>query len=81
MGISLVLRNYWDPLLNNGKPSARLIFASSSQVYTLVISKTPIRETGKAVPDTVYGVSKQSAENLIINSGIPFVILLSLIHI
>ena len=36
-------------------------------------SKTPIRETGKAIPDTVYGASKQSAENLIRNLNIPFV--------
>jgi UDP-glucose 4-epimerase len=64
-----------ESILNNGKPSAQLIFASSSQVYTLKNSKIPIPETGKAIPDTVYGVSKQSAENLIRNSGIPFVIL------
>ncbi len=64
-----------ESILNDGKPSARLVFASSSQVYTLANSKSPIRETGKANPETVYGVSKQSAENLIRNSGIPFVIL------
>jgi UDP-glucose 4-epimerase len=64
-----------ESILNNGKSSARLIFASSSQVYTLANSKTLITETGKAIPDTVYGVSKQSAENLIRKSGIPFVIL------
>ena len=64
-----------ESILNNGKPSARLVFASSSQVYTLANSKKPIRETGKAIPDTVYGVSKQSAENLIRNSGVPFVVL------
>lgn len=64
-----------ESILNDGKPSARLVFASSAQVYTLKSSKTPIRETGKANPDTVYGVSKQSAENLIKNSGIPFVAL------
>jgi nucleoside-diphosphate-sugar epimerase len=67
--------NYWNPLLNNSKPSARLIFAYSSQVYTRVNSKTPIRKTGKAIPNKVYGVSKQSEENLIRNSGIPFLIL------
>ena len=64
-----------EAILNNGKPSARLVFASSSQVYSLANSKTPIRETGKANPETVYGASKQSAENLIRNSGISFVIL------
>jgi UDP-glucose 4-epimerase len=64
-----------ESILNDGKTSARLVFASSAQVYTLANSKTPIRETGKASPDTVYGVSKQSAENLIRNSGIPYVIL------
>jgi UDP-glucose 4-epimerase len=64
-----------EAILNDGKSSARIVFASSAQVYTLANSKTPIRETGKANPDTVYGVSKQSAENLIRNSGIPYVIL------
>ena len=62
-------------ILKNGKPSARLVFASSSQVYSLANKKTPIRETGKTNPESVYGVSKQSAENLIRISGIPFVIL------
>ncbi|MZH40264.1 MAG: NAD-dependent epimerase/dehydratase family protein [Nitrospinae bacterium] len=64
-----------ESILNHGKPSARIVFASSSQIYILKNRKTPIRETGKAKPDTVYGVSKLSAENLIINSGIPSVIL------
>lgn len=64
-----------DAVLKDGKPSARIVFASSSQVYTLANCKAPIRETGKTNPDTVYGVSKQSAEYLIRNSGIPFVIL------
>jgi UDP-glucose 4-epimerase len=64
-----------ESILKNGKPSARLVFGSSSQVYSLENKKTPIRERGKTSPDTVYGVSKQTAENLIRISGIPFVIL------
>ncbi|MBC8287926.1 MAG: NAD-dependent epimerase/dehydratase family protein [Nitrospinae bacterium] len=64
-----------ESILNDGKPSVRLVFASSAQVYSWVNYRRPIRETGKANPDTVYGVSKQSAENLIKNSGISSVIL------
>ena len=64
-----------ESILNNGKSSARLVFASSAQVYPLVSCKTPIRETKKANPDTVYGVSKQNAESLIRISGIPFTVL------
>jgi UDP-glucose 4-epimerase len=64
-----------ESILNFGKSSARLVFASSSQVYHLENSPTPIRETKKANPDTIYGVSKQSAENLIRVSGLPFAIL------
>ena len=64
-----------ESILNNGKSSARLVFASSAQVYPLANCKIPIRETKKATPDTVYGVSKQNAENLIRISGVPFTIL------
>ena len=64
-----------ESILNHGKPSTRLVFASSAQVYSWVNYKTSIRETRATNPDTVYGVSKQSAENLIKKSGIPFVIL------
>ena len=64
-----------ESILSYGKSSARLIFASSAQVYSWTNYRKPIRETLKANPETVYGVSKQSAENLIKNSGIPFVIL------
>lgn len=64
-----------ESILSYGKPSARLVFASSAQVYSWTNYRKPIRETWKANPETVYGVSKQSAENLIKNSGIPFVVL------
>ena len=64
-----------ESILNYGKSSARLVFSSSTQVYPLVISKVPVREIKKANPDTVYGVSKLDAENLIRISGIPFQVL------
>jgi len=62
-------------ILNNGKSSARLVFASSAQVYSWKSCKTPFRETRKTNSDTVHGVSKQDAENLIRISGIPFTVL------
>jgi UDP-glucose 4-epimerase len=64
-----------EAILKDGKPSTRLVFASSSQVYSLANCKAPIRESKKGNPDTVYGLSKQNAENLIRLSGVPFVIL------
>jgi UDP-glucose 4-epimerase len=64
-----------EAISNYGKPSTRIVFSSSSQVYSLVNSKTPLPESKKANPDTVYGLSKLSAENLIRLSGIPFAIL------
>ena len=64
-----------ESISGNGKSSARLVFASSAQVYSMANCKTPIRETRKANPDTVYGVSKQGAEHLIRISGVPFTIL------
>ena len=64
-----------ESILSYGKPSVRLVFASSAQVYSWTNYRRPIRETWKANPETVYGVSKLSAENLIKNSGIPFVVL------
>ena len=64
-----------ESISNDGKPSARLIFSSSSQIYSLVNCKKPISESKKSNPDTVYGVSKQNAENPIRISGVPFAIL------
>jgi len=64
-----------ESISDNGKPSARLVFMSSAQVYPLAHCQIPIRETRKASPETVYGVSKQGAEHLIRISGVPFTIL------
>jgi UDP-glucose 4-epimerase len=64
-----------ESIANDGKSSTRIVFASSAQVYSWVNGKTSIRETRRPNPDTSYGIGKQSAENLIRNSGIPFVIL------
>jgi UDP-glucose 4-epimerase len=61
-----------EAILKGGKSSARLVFASSSQIYSLTNCKAPVREIKKANPDTIYGVSKQNAENLIRISGIPY---------
>ena len=64
-----------ESILIYGKSSARIVFASSSQVYPLANFKSPLPETKKANPGTVYGVSKLGAENLIRISGVPFTIL------
>lgn len=57
-----------------GNPSARILFASSSQVYRLKKSRGKISESSPLKPETVYGVSKKSAEDLIRVSGLPHTI-------
>ena len=58
-----------------GKPSAKILFASSTQVYRLKKSGGKISETSPLRPETVYGISKKSAEDLIRISGLPHTIL------
>ncbi|HIJ49852.1 MAG TPA: NAD-dependent epimerase/dehydratase family protein [Nitrospinae bacterium] len=58
-----------------GEPSARILFASSAQVYRLKNRVEKISETSSLQPESVYGVSKKSAEDLIRISGLPYTIL------
>jgi UDP-glucose 4-epimerase len=58
-----------------GEPSARILFASSAQVYRLKNRVAKISETSALQPESVYGVSKKSAEDLIRISGLPHTIL------
>ncbi len=57
------------------QPSARILFASSSQVYRLKNCATKISESSPLQPESVYGVSKKTAEDLIRVSGLPHTIL------
>ncbi len=58
-----------------GEPSARILFASSAQVYRLKNRVEKISEASALQPDSVYGVSKKSAEDLIRISGLPYTVL------
>jgi UDP-glucose 4-epimerase len=58
-----------------GDPSARIVFASSAQVYRLKNRVAKISETSTLQPESIYGVSKKSAEDLIRVSGLPYTIL------
>ena len=58
-----------------GEPSARILFASSAQVYRLKNRIGKISEKSALQPDSIYGVSKKSAEDLIRISGLPYTIL------
>jgi UDP-glucose 4-epimerase len=58
-----------------GEPSARIMFASSAQVYRLKNRVAKISEASALQPESIYGVSKKSAEDLIRISGLPFTIL------
>ena len=58
-----------------GEPSARILFASSAQVYRLKNRVAKISEASALQPESVYGVSKKSAEDLIRISGLPYTIL------
>jgi UDP-glucose 4-epimerase len=58
-----------------GEPSARILFASSAQVYRLKNRVAKISEASALQPESVYGVSKKSAEDLIRISGLPYTML------
>jgi UDP-glucose 4-epimerase len=58
-----------------GEPSARILFASSAQVYRLKNCAEKISENSVLQPESIYGVSKKSAEDLIRISGLPYTIL------
>ena len=58
-----------------GESSARIIFASSAQVYRLKNRVAKISEASALQPESVYGVSKKSAEDLIRISDLPYTIL------
>ena len=58
-----------------GEPSARILFASSAQVYRLKNRAEKISEKSALQPESIYGVSKKSAEDLIRISGLPYTIL------
>ena len=66
---------FLDAVKNYGKPSARILFASSSQVYRLNKIKGKISESSPLQPSSVYGASKKAAEDLIRLSGLPYTIL------
>lgn len=46
----------------------RIIFASSSQVYRPIYR--PIKETDKPKPESLYGITKLSAEEILLTSGL-----------
>ena len=58
-----------------GKPSAKMLFASSTQVYRLKKTGEKIPESTSLQPDSIYGISKKSAEDLIRISGLPHTVL------
>ena len=58
-----------------GKPSAKMLFASSTQIYRLKKTGDKISESTPLKPDSIYGISKKSAEDLIRISGLPYTVL------
>jgi UDP-glucose 4-epimerase len=58
-----------------GSPKTRIIFASSSQVYRPGNDKGLIKESSATEPESLYGVSKKTAEDLIRLSGLDHIIL------
>jgi UDP-glucose 4-epimerase len=57
----------------HGSPETRIVFASSSQVYKH--GKNALKETHATEPESLYGVSKKSAEDLLRLSGLPHIVL------
>jgi len=66
---------FLDAVKKYGRPSARVLFASSSQVYRLNKVSGKISESSLMQPESAYGVSKKTAEDLIRISGLPYTIL------
>lgn len=56
-----------------GSPETRIVFASSSQVYKH--GKTALKESHATEPESLYGVSKKAAEDLIRLSGLQTIVL------
>jgi UDP-glucose 4-epimerase len=56
-----------------GSPDTRIVFASSSQVYKH--GKNALKESHATEPESLYGVSKKSAEDLIRLSGLQHIVL------
>ena len=52
-----------------------ILFASSTQVYRLKKSGDKISESSPLQPESIYGISKKSAEDLIRISGLPHTVL------
>ena len=68
--------NLVEAIKKSKKPSPRIIFTSSSQVYKpLAQSGKLINESHKTEPATLFGVTKKTAEDLIRLSGFEHVIL------
>lgn len=64
-----------EAIKKHGKTSAQIIFASSSQVYRLKNKEGKISESHALQPESIYGICKKSAEDLIRISGISHTIL------
>jgi nucleoside-diphosphate-sugar epimerase len=64
-----------ESLRAHGKPTVRLVFASSAQVYKPGGPRGPLRESARIEPESLYGVSKRAAEELIRLAGLDAVIL------
>ncbi len=67
--------NLLQAVKKSGNPRARIVFASSSQVYKLDRVAAPIKESRPAEPGNLYGLCKKTAEDLIRLSGLPFSVL------
>ncbi len=56
-----------EAMVKHGKKGAKIIFASSFQVYKPTKEDSPVDENTTPSPTSVYGISKYSAEKLIVN--------------
>ena len=73
MGNLLATLHLTQAILESGS-KARIIFASSSQVYEPG-QRYPIKESRPAKPITLYGIAKRAAEDVIVWSGLNCLIL------
>ncbi len=74
-GNILATLNLLVALKTHGSPKTRIVFASSSQVYKLSEVTGGIKESRATEPESVYGIGKKTAEDLLRISGFPHITL------
>lgn len=74
-GNILAMQNLIESVQSLAADRPHIVFLSSSQVYRLQENANPILESDDVIPQSIYGIAKKTAEELLILSGIKHTIL------